>query len=218
MKKRKTKTVSMVTSAILTSIVLLSGCSPSDPNAQKTKSTPQVSKEEQTQTEQERNQETIQAYLKEQQDKMKALNEELNYYKQYVKDVTLTLPEDKLNELVEKEWSYSLTINNIEFPSNGIIEIKDKDFELVLSEERAKYSVLPEEESIKGKISNELKDSLKISSDEEVTTKEDTTDNLKKLLYSLKGAESDTVINITISEDLATKLEMNTTALEIRVQ
>lgn len=180
----------------------------------------QVSKEQEEKVKEEKSKEELMKQRIDEQDKeITALMEELEYYKDYVKDVTLVLPAEKMEELIEKEWSYSLTINNVSFPKNGILEINQTDFELTALEERVKYSVLPEEESLKGKIQKELSQEIKVnvSSSDKMTKKEDSKDTTNKVIYSFKGLEPNDVIKITLSEGLSSKLGMTTSELEIRI-
>ena len=162
--------------------------------------------------------EKLKEHIQEQELRMEDLNKELDYYKKYIQDLTLTLSSEKLQELIDQEWNYSLTVNSIQFPKNGILEISQSDFELLIQEKHVPYSVLPEEESIKGKIPSELIQSLTIKApSENVSSKTDDINGNHTLIYSFKGLAPDEVIKITLSEELAKKMEMSTVELEIRI-
>lgn len=162
--------------------------------------------------------EKLKEHIQEQELRMEDLNKELDYYKKYIQDLTLTLSSEKLQELIDQEWNYSLTVNSIQFPKNGILEISQSDFELLIQEKHVPYSVLPEEESIKGKIPSELIQSLTIKApSEKVSSKTDDINGNHTLIYSFKSLAPDEVIKITLSEELAKKMEMSTVELEIRI-
>lgn len=156
--------------------------------------------------------------IKDKDTEIKKLTEELNYYKSYVKEVTTTLVPEKMTELINKEWEYSLSINKINFPTNGILEVSDSTFNIVLSENRVKYSVLPDTESLKGKIQGELNSNMKF----DTIVKIDTTQSIDKInssiTYSFKDVPKNTVIKLNLNELLVKKLGMEKSELEIRVK
>lgn len=209
--------------AIVISSLALGACSnkqpPTEVPKQEQKAKEEKAKQQEDQnTEQKTDEQKIKEYLQEQEDKIKDLTTELDYYKQYVKDITLTLSPEKLQEIIDKEWSYSVAVNSIQFPKNGVLEIGQGDFELMITEKRVPFSVLPEEESLKGKIPTELGKAVSVEApSDKVSSKTDEDDGNKNTIYSFKGLTPDDVIKITISEELSKKLEMSTTDLEIRV-
>ena len=160
----------------------------------------------------------LKEHLQEQEDTIGTLTAERDYYKQYVKDITLTLPPEKIQQLIDKERTYTLTVNRVQFPKDGIMEISQGDFELVLEEEKVPYSVLPEEESIKGKIPSDITQSLTVQAPADKSSSLTNEENGKQsIIYSFKGMVADDVVKITISEHLTKKLNMTTKELEIRV-
>ena len=111
-----------------------------------------------------------------------------------------------------------MTVNGIQFPKNGIMEISLTDFELKAEETRVPYSVLPEEESIKGKMKNKLNSSMSVKApDKTSSSKIEDAEKKQTLIYSFKDLKNEDVIKITLSEELSTKLGMSTRELEIRV-
>lgn len=214
-------------STLITTMMLLTACGP------QVDQTPAPAPEDQNQTDentsnsknpknektdQEMDEQTMKAHIAEQQKTIDALKDELEYYHRYVKDITLTLTPEKLQKLIDKEWKYTMTINNIQFPKNGILEISNTDFEIVVSEERAKYSVLTEEDSLKGRIQGDMAHLVTISHENNVINpKEDKGDIHSTLTYSLKGLGVDSVIKIQLQDEMRAKLGMNTDELEIRV-
>lgn len=221
MKKRKTIVIS---SAIVLSL-LLGGCmskqAPTEPAKEEKPATEQqegVGEEKTDKIVEKTDEEKLKEYLEEQELAKEELQTEVDYYKQYVKDITLTLSPDKLQSLIDKEWNYSMTVNGIQFPKNGIMEISLTDFELKAEETRVPYSVLPEEESIKGKMKNKLNSSMSVKApDKTSSSKIEDAEKKQTLIYSFKDLKNEDVIKIKLSEELSTKLDMSTSELEIRV-
>jgi hypothetical protein len=214
----------MIATALIASSLTLGACSSKQPpsevpqNQQKVEK-PQNTAQQQAQKPQPKTDEQkLKEYIQEQDSKMKALTTEVDYYKQYVKDITLTLTPEKLQAIIDKEWYYSVTVNSIQFPKNGVLEISQSDFELTVSEERVPYSVLPEEQSLKGKIPTDISQAftLDIASDK-VSSKTDDKDGKKAIIYSFKGLTPDDVVKVILSDELTKKLGMSTKELQIRV-
>jgi len=167
----------------------------------------------------EEKQKVLVQYIKRQEKKIERLTDEVNYYRNYVKEVSMLLPENERQALINKEWKYSITINNVEFPKNGIIEIKDRNFKIVISEKKAPYSVLPKEESIKGKIPYDLQAAVSMSDNNGIDVSQKVTQHKNEVIltYSFKNVKPNSVIKINISDELAKKLGINTNDLEIHV-
>lgn len=162
--------------------------------------------------------EKLKEYIEEQDEKITSLTEEVDFYKEYVKDITLTLSPEKMQDLINKEWNYSITINSVQFPKNGILEIGQGDFELIFEEERVPYSVLPEEESLKGKLPKTLPQSISVHAPEgKASSKNEEEERKNIVVHSFKGLLPDEVVKVTVSEELMTKLNMSSKELEIRV-
>ncbi|MGW8417366.1 hypothetical protein ACWGKP_25520 [Brevibacillus sp. NPDC055896] len=151
--------------------------------------------------------------MDEQSKKIEEMHEEVDYYKQYVKDVTLLLPADKIQELVNKEYKYTVTINSVQFPQSGILEIREAAFDIVFTEERAKYSVLPETESVKGKLSSELSSSVSTTMSPQINEEGAAT----IVTYSYKDVKPGDIITLTVNDDLKRKLSLGTNELSIKV-
>lgn len=148
-------------------------------------------------------------------DYINSLEKELKYYKEYVQSMTNTMTEDKLAVLIEKEWTYTLAVNGINFPSNGVLDMEATDFELILKEEKAPYSVLSEENQAKGQLKNDITKSIS-SSVGEMTLKEE--DLKKEVVISYTGLEKGTTINIAIEEELQKKMGLTTNQLVINLK
>ncbi|WCK57074.1 hypothetical protein PP175_28205 (plasmid) [Aneurinibacillus sp. Ricciae_BoGa-3] len=162
---------------------------------------------------------TMKQTLDDQDKQIKALTDEVEYYRSYVKDFTATFSSDKMKTYIDKEWTYTLSVNNVDFPKNGILSLTDKSFTLQLNEQRVKYTILPDEMSKQGKIQTDLPSSLSFESTD---IKHDDNQNLgdinSTLTYSFKDIPSNTTIKFKISDDLKAKLKMDTNELQIQVQ
>lgn len=156
--------------------------------------------------------ETI-ANLSEQTKQLDDMKAELDYYKQYVKEVTITLSPEKLLELVKKEWKYSATINGVQFPTSGVLDIQEHVFKIVFTEEGAKYSVLPDTESQKGRIASELASAVSTTLSP-IVTKEN---NITSLTYEFKELKEGNIVSIHINDELKTKLNLATNELIVKV-
>jgi hypothetical protein len=212
---------------IFTGMFFLTGCSPSDTEKQTQKIDPDTQQEEKIPIDQEgkiaeeatpseinlTDAQKLQDYINEQNQKLEKIGQELDYYKQYAKDMILVLPSDKIDELINKEYNYSATINSIQFPQSGVLEIKEAAFDMVFTEERAKYSVLPETESLKGKLNTRLDSAVTTSASAQMNEGDFKT----TLTFSYKDLVPGDTISIKIKDDLKKKLNINTNEIFIKV-
>ncbi|MBP1308833.1 major membrane immunogen (membrane-anchored lipoprotein) [Paenibacillus sp. 1182] len=217
-------TIYKITSfTLLAGVLFLTGCSPSDTEKQTQEVAPPKQQEQSMQKDFEKqpakgelkitDAQKVQAYVDEQNRKMEAMSQEVDYYKQYAKDMILILPSDKVQELINKEYHYAVTINNIQFPQSGILEIRETAFDIVFTEDRVKFSVLPESESVKGKIPTDLEDAVSTSASPQ--TKDE--DGKTILTYSYKDLKPGERISFKISDELKKKLSVNTNELVVKV-
>jgi len=160
----------------------------------------------------------VQEKFDEQETKIEELTDEVQYYRTFVKDFTSTFSSEEMQEFVEKEWSYQMTINDINFPKNGVLELTSPTFDLVLSEKKVPYSVIPDEMSEEGRISNGLKGKVQISGEVNPETKEELGDTVSFITYSFKEVPSKTTLKLQIPEELQKELKMDTKNLEIHIQ
>lgn len=144
-----------------------------------------------------------------------SMEKELKYYKEYAQSISNTMPDDKLQILIDKEWTYSLSINGVNFPTNGILDLASSDFELILKEEKAPYSVLSEEQQAAGRIKQNLSNSISTSTGE---LKLQETDLVQEVIVSYSKLEKGTIINIQVHEDLQKKLGLTTDKLVINIK
>lgn len=237
------KSIYISTSVFLVFLLLATGCTPSDAEKQAQKMEQQQTTEknqtldqkqpplesknpiesatsqgsdQSSDTEQQNKTEQLiqmQNQLREKTKQLEEIQAELDYYKKYVKDVTLTLPPEKLQELVKKEWNYAVTINSIQFPTSGVLDIQEHVFKIVFTEERVKYSVLPDTESQKGKISGEL--AFAVSSSAIPIVNKD--NNITSLTYEFKDLKAGDKISIHINDELKSKLNVATNDLVVTV-
>jgi type I restriction-modification system DNA methylase subunit len=225
MKKR-----AYVALSLLAPIAVLAGCGQSDlekqvqPQQQEGQETQKEPKETAPQKEGKEGTPTktqedlIKEKIDEQNQAIDELTDEVEYYRTFIKDFTSAFSTEEMNEFIEKEWNYKLMISNINFPKNGVLELSDTSFDLVLTEDKVPYSVIPDEMSLKGKIQGELKGQISFAGEAKPETKDDVTEKNSVYTYSFKDVPSDSVIKFTISEALQKELGMDKKELEIRIQ
>lgn len=212
----------MIFMSMLAPIAVLSACNQNDIEKQVQ---PQVKDE----TEQEQNQETVQSEgtatektpeelikekLDEQAKEIKDLTDEVVYYRDFVKELTATFTTEEMNLLIDNEWNYKLMINNINFPKNGVLELSDSTFDLVLEESRVPYSLISEEMSAKGKVQN----NIIFEQSDQAEMKESTDKNITTFTYSFKDLPPKTTIKMEITDELMKELKLDTKLLQIIVQ
>lgn len=211
----------------ITTIALLTGCNSTDMDKQVQQANTNVP-ENQT-TAQATNQtngndmRTKEDIMKETIDKQKKkiedLTDEVEFYRTYVKNLTATFSSDEMAKFIDEEWSYTLSIGDVSFPKNGMLEISSHSFEVKLTEERVPYSVIPDEISKKGKIGESLTNQVSFENLEyQPTTKENVNDTNSEIIYSFKDVSSGTNINIKITEALQKELKLDTNELTIHVK
>lgn len=146
-----------------------------------------------------------------------ALEKELAYYKKYVQSISQTMSDENKAMLIDKEWTYSLTINGVEFPKSGTLTLNQSTFDVVMKEERTPYSVLTDEDSLKGKVTTDVKSGFRLTS-EFVEESERVDDLVQELTYKATNVPSGTEISIQLSEELQQKLKLDVGQLTISIQ
>lgn len=146
--------------------------------------------------------------------------DELNYYKKYVQQVYLQLPEKKQNALKEKEWEYRLLVNGVGFPKNGVIEVEAPRLEVVMSESRVPYSVIPQEDSDEAQLDSSIKSSFMMKTKEGFEVEEDIDEEngtYHTIKYLSDNVEEGEIYEIEITDALKDKLKLQTNQLTIKV-
>lgn len=142
------------------------------------------------------------------------MKEELEYYKTYVKETTSLLTTEQRQTLIDKEWSYTASINGIALPSNGVLDIRESNFSVNFTEERVKFSVLPEADSLKGKISTPLIGSISIAGH---TPTENVDGTKTTLTFSFKELNVGDTVLLEIKDDLMKRLNLTTNKISVTV-
>lgn len=148
------------------------------------------------------------------------IEEELAYYKDYVQKVVLQLSEDKIQNLIDQEWKYTLTVNGVSFPSDGVLEMETRNAEIIFSEKRAEYSVLSEEQSNKGKLTGSFETSFSISDSSNLDKILDKSEdgNSTVIKYNLNDIEKNKEFVIKINEHLQKKLNLTKPELKLIIK
>jgi hypothetical protein len=142
---------------------------------------------------------------------------EIDYYKKLSTRAIGLLNEDQLIELAQKEWKYTLYINDKEFTGQSI-NISGNQIVIKLSENREERSALPEELRLKGQIPGYFYKQINIDSkvlpeitnvDEKYTT---------SVIYIFNSLETGSKIKITLSNDLKNRLGLRYNNYSINVR
>lgn len=155
--------------------------------------------------------------IKELSQKLSESEDELKYYKDYVKKVVNKLSEKEIQGLIENEWNYKLTVNNVSFPSNGVLEINSPTIEFNIEEKRVPYSVLTEEQSLKGKINTSLEKAFSFSNSSKLDRIVDKNDEetFTKISYNIFDTDEGDVFELEITDELRTKLSLGVNKLKV---
>lgn len=140
--------------------------------------------------------------------------EEAEYYKQLIDDLIQDYSDTQLKDLAKKLWDYNLKINGVSIPINGVVEIKENNIEISLIESQAAYLILPNEIYIQGQISGNYIDHLKMDSSPTETYVTDGT-VVTAIHHKFVDVDTDSKISISITEELKTRLGLETTQITI---
>lgn len=142
------------------------------------------------------------------------LEKELKYYKEYTVSMTNLMTDEERQKIIEKEWDYTLTVNGIGFPTNGILQVSASDFEVVLTEEKAPYSVLSEEDQAAGKLKGDVQKAISSKMGETKIVEEE---HKQQVVIEFTDAQPGDEIALKINQALQEKLGFESTELIIRV-
>lgn len=140
--------------------------------------------------------------------------EEAEYYKHWIDEFLKDYSEAQLKELAKKEWKYELSINDKPVPKNGIVETKKSTIEISLSEKQADFPILPDEIFIKGEISGDYMDHLKLNEKPTETYGTDGT-IVTAIHHKYKNLKKGSKITFTITDELKERLGLETTQITI---
>lgn len=170
--------------------------------------------------------EQVNIQAKEQANKIKSLNkdldkkeEEITFYKNYVKRVLKSFTPEQLQSVIDLEWEYSLSINNVDFPKNGILEIKENNFSLIINEKRVDHSVLSQADSDSGKYPGSLVGILSIPSTYKHESEAKDISEINSLVkYKFSDLNSDDIIEIRINPLFRDMMGYETDILKIIIK
>ncbi|MEK3956044.1 MULTISPECIES: hypothetical protein [unclassified Psychrobacillus] len=144
--------------------------------------------------------------------------EEAKYYRDYVRELTEKLTEEEKAKLIEQEWSYEIDVNGVKFPESGELEITAEELLVTVSEKRAPFSVLPLEESIKGKIFQALNHSVVMNGQEMEMETISQTETEHVITFAKEKVTSGDVFMIELQEDVAERLGVKMRSITIRIR
>lgn len=141
---------------------------------------------------------------------------ELDYYKKLSLRALNLLNQEQLVELAKLEWNYKLIINGEEFKGQNIKTSGDS-LQIVLTENREKNSILPNELRMKGQYDNYFKQiSIESRIEPEITNKDE--EYSTSIIYKFSKLSSGDKIKISMSEGLSKRLGLSSKNYVIQIQ
>lgn len=146
--------------------------------------------------------------------------EEALYYREYIQELTKGLSESEKQELIEREWQYEVTVNGVKFPTSGELEIEAESLEVTIAERRVPFSVLPMEESVKGKIFQPINQAGHMNGQNVVISTIEQTETAHVMGFTNEKVTSGEIYTVFVQADLAERLGMapGTEQLVIRIR
>ena len=161
---------------------------------------------------------TQQLEISELKDQVNTLLADNEFYSSYIEEVVNNFTPQQLESLANKEWTYTLFVNDILFPKSGVIETSKTSFNLSLGEERVRYSVIPESLSENRRFSSSLSGALKISASvDPIKSEESLSEYNNRVIYRFTDLAPGTNIKITVSAELQELLGLETKELTIKI-
>lgn len=139
-------------------------------------------------------------------------------HEEQVETILSYLNEEELNALSESQWQYSLSVNEVEVPESGVLEIEDEEIEITLSQHHLEdMSLLPNEILEQGVISGEFyhEHILQVTPEQDEETWRDGTmvTGFGLIFTDLTPGDE---IELTITDELMHRLSFETTQVIIR--
>ena|SRR5690625_213588 len=139
-------------------------------------------------------------------------------HEEQVETILTYLNEEELKALSESQWQYSLSVNEVEIPESGVLEIDDDQIEITLSQLHLEdMSLLPNEILEQGVISGEFyhEHILQVTPEQDEETWRDGTmvTGFGLIFTDLTPGEE---IELTITDELMHRLGFETTQVIIR--
>ena len=151
--------------------------------------------------------------------KIKEQEEEIAFYKDYLLETIEAFTPEQMQQVLDNEWTYSIKINNIDFPKNGLLELNQTDFTMYLSEKRVKHSIISPEMSEKARYKGNLKSSISIGTKIKPDVLENKVSEIDNTIeYKFTNLTAGDIINIRIPRALQEILKLDTTNLQIVIK
>jgi hypothetical protein len=142
--------------------------------------------------------------------------DEVAMYEALTAEMVKKLSTEEMKEFGKLAWQYKLTVNNEPIPKNGIVELKDSDFEFVLGTKQLSSLVLPPDIHNAGILSKPYEEHITNIKPKpnEVGTRDGTV--VADLYHTFTNISKGTKINITITEELKERAGLDTTTITIK--
>ena len=159
----------------------------------------------------------LKSQIQEFEEAQKTLNEETQFYLDFIAKLTEPMNENYLTQIAQQQWKYSILVNDIPIQENGILEVSADTVLLTVSEEQAEFTALPSEIHSKGKISGDLfATHIKFLDSIPKNTTGSEGDNITSTTYSFNNLNEVNVINLEISDELQERLGLRSNVITIR--
>ncbi len=142
---------------------------------------------------------------------------EKQFYLHFIAKLTEPMSETYLTDIAQEQWKYSILIDEMSVPQNGIIEVSADTVKLFVSEAQAPYTALPAKIHNKGKISGDLFSThIKFLNVKPTNTSGSEEDRISTTTYTFSHLSNESVINLEITTELQRRLGLNTNIITIK--
>ncbi|MPW25404.1 hypothetical protein GC105_06345 [Alkalibaculum sp. M08DMB] len=142
---------------------------------------------------------------------------EKQFYLDFIISIIPYISDEDMIEIAQQQWTYSILVDDIPIPEDGIIEISSDSFKLSVSEEQSPYTTLPLDIHNKGKISGNLFSNHIQFLDVKPSDISGSDGTIVSLTtYTFTRLDDNSIVNLELSTELQDRLGLNTNALTIK--
>ncbi|MBC9786524.1 hypothetical protein H1S01_18885 [Heliobacterium chlorum] len=151
------------------------------------------------------------------------LQNQLESYKEFNNIALKIMTHEQIISVAEKLWKYSLKLDDINIPANGMIEIDRTNFRIVLSEKTQAYSTVPVEIENLGRLkelhaNGSYSEHFRIVSNTPYHIEATSGTVVSSYQYIFENISPGSVIELEITSQLQKRLELNTNRIQILVK
>lgn len=139
----------------------------------------------------------------------------VDYYKKLAQRCVNVMSADQITYVAQQEWAYGIKINNKDF-SGEALKIDGNNIEIQISEEREKFSFLPDSLRLRGQLKDFHKQfTVDTNAKCEISHKDDTYNTT--VTYKITNLTHGSSIKINLSSDLKQRLRLPSTKYTIYI-